>query len=433
MAYPGSLGATSDALNDFYNIGKYKPKPKPVVDPTTQSNSQIAALLDSIAQGPDYSGVNLDPYGAADATAQGQGYKDAKAWAEARIDAKLQPFKDSYKSDQELLNSQRKLSTDASNNFNAAFAGILTGGKSGAEGQAYAKEHFGGSYMGDIAAEDGMVMLGQLTRDFNARDWELKDKLDKVLAQRPDLVDQLYQDVVNTEVENSKNGIAMADSSWDHRLKAATLITNILQKQEAEKGRTDRNNADNLTKVITAAKQSGMTIRSGKNGAIWGIDAAGNATELVPGQATPAKQKIETVTLANGQKQKVVNGSPVGKPYGPAKTTKATAKDLSKVKATARSDAITLGRSYWTQKGGHPDMATAANTLWQAYGMAMVEAGVQPKSAALIIQQALKAASGGQWRWNPNSPLGKRIIAGTYTEPPVIVGGGPGGNPFMGG
>ncbi len=77
---------------------------------------------------------------------------------------------------------------------------------------------------------------------------------------------------------------------------------------------------------------------------------------------------------------------------------------------------ITLLRSYFNTKGGHPDVNSAAAIMWGAYGTQLLDAGINRTLAGQIIHDALRAASGGVWRWDPTTPMADKILHG-YVPP----------------
>lgn len=410
-------GSSFAVANAIQTAGRRKPPAAPSAPAVGSPGWLMSAPSQAVAAWmttlhPDYSGVKpVDPAAAA-------------SYAQQQTDAYMKPYLDQRATEQARLDEQRRLSLDAGTNFYKALADVITGGQSGEAGQQYALKTFGGSFLAELQTVEGQKMFQNVTRDFNAQDQALADRYAQILDKRPDIYQQLYSDFVSQEQANQKAGISLADSNYEHRMKAAALILTNTQKREA-----------NLAKAL-GGSGSQYTYRTLANGQLAVIDNATGKQVGTIGDARATKPTKRSTSWQTVNGQRVLVDDQTGqviKTAGKAGT--GGTADKTKVVASNRKDAISLGRSLWTQKGGHPDVNSAAAALWASYGQAMVDAGVAPASAARAIQQALRTASGGVWRWDPTTPLALRIISGTYTPPyhSSTVGTATSGNPFTGG
>lgn len=273
---------------------------------------------------PDYSGVVQDPTKMASAAAD-YAKQGAAAW--------LAPQEDAYASQQNVSLSQRKLATDAATNFTQALSSILTGGLEGQEGRDYALKTFGGSYLGEVQAVQGQKMFIDITRDFNQNDFQLLQKIDAARQQQPDIYNKLYADFYGQEIDNQKQGIALADSTYDHRMKAAALL--IASRQHTEDQNAKAANQKPDVRNFSDGTSRQLNPRTG----MWEVvsvkaptpvklsytkDAAGNLVALNPTTGvsaivnppgwtlkppkTPAQTKVTVKTDKAGHPYTIVNG-----------------------------------------------------------------------------------------------------------------------------
>lgn len=133
--------------------------------------------------------------------------------------------------------ARQKASGEAATNFSKAFADILTGGKSGAEGEQYSLENFGGSYLAGIAARMGQQLISQQTDYFNEQDFKLAGQLADIMDSIPDEADKIYSDLVKSEQDRVDQGMSIADA--DYKTKIAALgawIKNTRDNLKAQNG-----------------------------------------------------------------------------------------------------------------------------------------------------------------------------------------------------
>jgi hypothetical protein len=147
-----------DDVNRYYKLGRYapqpasKPKPKPTSKPA--ASSPLQDLIAELSRGPVE--------------------RSDSEWA-SLLDPRVKPFTDAI--DASTLNQrarseyQFERSAMANKDMGAAFLGILTGGKTGADAEAYSKSEFGGSYLGGQAMEIAAQNLRSLTSEWDDREW----------------------------------------------------------------------------------------------------------------------------------------------------------------------------------------------------------------------------------------------------------------------
>jgi len=180
--------------------------------------------------------------------------KAAASYANAGAEKTLAPVLSEYKQQWTDLAAREQVSLEASTAFTKALSDILTGGQSGEAGRDYALKTFGGSFLGEIQTAEGLKMFVNLSREFDAQDAAIVANMNAAIAKRPDIYKSLYDDFVQQETANQKLGIALADSAYDHRMKAVALILSTRQKQEAAAAKTTRG------QVIYAGDGSSMLV-----------------------------------------------------------------------------------------------------------------------------------------------------------------------------
>jgi IS5 family transposase len=174
------------AWNDYYGIGsKPKPKPKPAAKPAVKAVSPLQKLLNELSQGPIQR-------------------SDAQ-WASV-LDPRVKPFTDAI--DAATLNNRARSefqfenAARANKDQGAAFLGILTGGKTGAEAEAYSKENFGGSYLGGQAMEIAAQTLRGLTADWDEREWAISGDYLKAMQEIPGIREELRASIEKDDVDD---------------------------------------------------------------------------------------------------------------------------------------------------------------------------------------------------------------------------------------
>jgi cell wall-associated NlpC family hydrolase len=197
------------------------------------SNDWATQLATMTASGPDYSGVAThtgDPYAK---TGDYAGmWTDAQAQADAKIAAARAPIDEQ----RTQLAADQKLSLDAQTNFTKAMTNILTGGLDGQAGRDYALKTFGGSFLGEIEFVKDNAVFQSIAHDFTEEDFKLLGKISEITAQRPDIADQLYNDVVKHEEDLQAQGMKTAEDTWSNRLKAASVMLTQAKYNEGSGG-----------------------------------------------------------------------------------------------------------------------------------------------------------------------------------------------------
>lgn len=321
---------------------------------------------------PDYSGIEPVDFDKLAASAQ------------TKTDAYFAPVLAQRDSDRAYLGDQRKLSQDATTNFNKALAGILTGGLEGQAGRDYAFKTFGGSYVGEIQTVEGQRMFNEVTRGFQQAEWALLDKYDKILDTRPDIYEKLMDDLVAGEQKRVEQGIEWADTAFDHRFKAALAIWQENKRQTAnqDKATTAKPNVRNFSDGTTRQ----LNPETGK----WDVITS-EATSAAKPRVFQTAAGIFAIDEATGQ---VVWEKKTGK----AKTAKTTTQvveqpDGSKVlinKATGKQIAVVAPAD--SQSGSSASPSTVSNTVKRA-----TDAG----------EAALTKVTDAVWKKMPGSNAGQ--------------------------
>ncbi len=202
---------------------KKPPKKVGAFDPyqSTDIDSIVNYLAQLQASGPDYRGITPPP----SSEALQQEALTQSAW-------QLMPAQLQYERQQMQSRSGRETSQQAATAFTQALSEILQGGKTGDEGMAYAKENYGGSYLGVIAAQMGADLFRQITHDFDRQDFELADKLGTVMAQQPEIMQKVYDSLVETEQARVKGQMQDAETDYKNRVQALGFRIGELRKSE---------------------------------------------------------------------------------------------------------------------------------------------------------------------------------------------------------
>lgn len=166
------------------------------------------AYLRTAGQGPDYSGIAPVNYG------------ELRSEAGRTATSLFQPGIDALQSERGYQNARRDVSNKAATNFAAALAGIFTGGKPGAEGEAYSLENFGGSYLAGVAAMMGQQLMGTIANTFNEQDFQLANKLSDLMDRYPEEAENIYADLVKGEQDRVAQGMSIADADYKTQLAA---------------------------------------------------------------------------------------------------------------------------------------------------------------------------------------------------------------------
>jgi hypothetical protein len=181
-----------------------KPKkttPKPTsTPPAGVAFDPMDSLLQSILQGPDFSGIpEYTP-------------EQIDEMASSTVAKYLKPYEDmqaqAYRRSQDMFT----IGSEQATNFSKAMASILQGGLTGEAGMQYAHDNFGGSYLGAMAAQQGAQIILQLTNDWQERDFEIGDKYAEILGKRPELEEEVRQNLLKGVSE--QRDAVMDDYKW---------------------------------------------------------------------------------------------------------------------------------------------------------------------------------------------------------------------------
>lgn len=212
MAYlpghaPTSLG---------YTPPPKKKKPKPPTKPTGSfdpSNSLGGYTPKEIASmTPDQ--IAMVQFGLRMQGAPEPDFEKLRAIAQSQVAGAYEAPQQAIGDEREWLRGNYDLSTQAATNFSKAFADILTGGKSGAEGEQYSLENFGGSYLAGIAARMGQQLISQQTSYFNEEDRKLKDQLADIMEAMPEEAEKIYSDLVENTQDILSAGYKEQLAAW---------------------------------------------------------------------------------------------------------------------------------------------------------------------------------------------------------------------------
>ncbi len=184
--------------------------------------AQLYAYQASVlSRGPDYSGIP--------STINFQGLQaSAQKQATDRVNEQAAPY-------QKLRNdlaARAQQSGSAAQAFTQAFTTIAGGGNKNIDdpaAQQYSLEHFGGSYIGGMAASLGTQLAGNLAATFSDQDFKYASQMADILSQRPDLADKIYSNAVNDAITQIKAGRSIAD--MDQKNKIAAIAAAIKAKQ----------------------------------------------------------------------------------------------------------------------------------------------------------------------------------------------------------
>jgi len=205
--------------------GAWRPPPPPKPPGPNLPPSYLQQYLDTLLTGPDYSDVRAPDWDAISQMAQHQ--------AEASF-VPIQQFTEAERARQGAL---KETSTTAASNFSQAMAEILTGGQgSEEERMAYAKEHFGGSYMGAIASQMGQELIARITHDFTQRDFELGVQLGEAMSKFPEIKSQILSEIVAAESDRYERQIDVAEEEFETRLKRMAALYELEKESQETAG-----------------------------------------------------------------------------------------------------------------------------------------------------------------------------------------------------
>jgi hypothetical protein len=248
-----------DDVNRFYGLGRSAPKPPPPKPrPKPAGSSPLQDLINQLSRGP----VERS---------------DAE-WA-SLLDPRVKPFTDAI--DASTLNQrarseyQFERSALANKDMGAAFLGVLTGGKPGAEGEAYSKQEFGGSYLGGQAMEIAAQNLRALTSEWDDREWEISGEYLKAMQQVPAIREELRASIEKDDLDDYERKFKVGTLLLDETYRQAQLAEEKRQFG-AELGFEKQKYADQKKAAAQAAKQE------------YGLDLYGEQTDRI--EATTGAQ-----------------------------------------------------------------------------------------------------------------------------------------------
>jgi hypothetical protein len=264
-----------EAWNNYYGIGSQpKPKPKPAV--AARPVSPLQKLLNELSSGPVQ--------------------RTDQQWSEM-LDPRVKPFTDAI--DASTLNARARSefqfenAARANKDQGSAFLSILTGGKTGAEAEAYSKENFGGSYLGGQAMEMATQQLRGLTADWDEREWEISGEYLKAMQQVPGIREELRASIEKDDVDDYTRKFQYATLLLDETYRQSQLaeekrqfgVTDAFEKQKY---------ADQKKAAAQAAKQQ------------YGIDLYGEQTDRINAQtsAINAATRQEQLALNRAKEQR---------------------------------------------------------------------------------------------------------------------------------
>jgi hypothetical protein len=264
-----------EAWNNYYGIGSQpKPKPKPAV--AARPVSPLQKLLNELSSGPVQ--------------------RTDQQWSEM-LDPRVKPFTDAI--DASTLNARARSefqfenAARANKDQGSAFLSILTGGKTGAEAEAYSKENFGGSYLGGQAMEMATQQLRGLTADWDEREWEISGEYLKAMQQVPGIREELRASIEKDDVDDYTRKFQYATLLLDETYRQAQLSEEKRQfnTQFSEEKRL------NAEKMQMAAQELGIdSYQAGTdriNAGTSAKNAALRAAELDLKRAREARSKVK--------------------------------------------------------------------------------------------------------------------------------------------
>jgi hypothetical protein len=174
------------AWNKAYKLGKFAPQPAQKPRPAAgRPMSPMEKLMAELAAGPRE--------------------RSEQEWA-SELDPRVKPFTDAI--DASTLNArarsefQYENASRANKDMGSAFLGILTGGKTGAEAEAYSKSEFGGSYLGGQAMEMAAQNLRVLTSDWDEREWAISGDYLKAMQEIPGIREELRASIEKDDLDD---------------------------------------------------------------------------------------------------------------------------------------------------------------------------------------------------------------------------------------
>ncbi len=184
----------------------------------------------------------------------------------------IAPYKDELaKLEQRTLDNQR-VSQGAAKAFTQALTEMLMGGKTGQEGMDYAKENYGGSYLGAIAGQMGNQLFGQITAGFTEQLNDITDRLSELISKSPEIENDIYDQISKAAFDEQGNAIKMAELDVQTKVKAAAVIL--------KQANDDRKALTALAKTLGGGSGGTNKIVTTKDGVFMIDPATGTTTQL---------------------------------------------------------------------------------------------------------------------------------------------------------
>jgi hypothetical protein len=255
--------------NKAYKLGKYAPQPaqKPR-SPAGRPMSPMEKLMAELAAGPRE--------------------RSEQEWA-SELDPRVKPFTDAI--DASTLNARARSefqfenASRANKDMGSAFLGILTGGKTGAEAEAYSKSEFGGSYLGGQAMEMATQNLRVLTSDWDEREWAISGDYLKAMQEIPGIREELRASIEKDDLDDYTRKFQYTTLLLDETYRQSQLaeekrqfgVTDAFEKQKY---------ADQKKAAAQAAKQQ------------YGIDLYGEQTDRINAGTRAAQVELNAAREA---------------------------------------------------------------------------------------------------------------------------------------
>jgi hypothetical protein len=205
----------------------------------------------------------------------------------------------------------------ANQGLSEGFLKILTGGKTGAEAEQYAKEQFGGQYLPAQAMSIAADHLRDLTHDFDENDWTITGKYMELMAEVPAVREELRAKIETQDQNDHKTKVETAslllDETWrmynENRKIFEYGETKSFEREKYERGLAAAREKlgldvyDKQTDRIKAGTSATNAATSAKNAQIRNAELA---LKKANQQYTKAKDKItqrnaqENINIAKG-------------------------------------------------------------------------------------------------------------------------------------
>jgi hypothetical protein len=362
--------------------GGYIPKPKPVkkvgaFDPYSALQRQIDMITEIASKGPDLSGLDEE--------------------AHKRAISAFAPVQAQYQGLRDDLGRNKANNQQAATAFMEAMVGILQGGKTGQEGMDFAKQNYGGSYLGAIAASMGKELWQSITHDFDAQDFKLVQDLGEVMAKQPEYEQEIYNDLIKSTTD-----------SFENRLKY--LSWNVTQqiKVQGDRSQDESRRRKDLTAFIKATNSGQITpYQQAQIDNMMADNARQDAAAAEP----------DPNVYVDGQGRSVPKGYRYNAKGELVRISTSTPK--SQLPAVRR-EALAAAKTLWKPAKGEvrPNYFEAVQLLFDNFGRQLVEAGVRRSTVNKMIADVLRLASNGRWQAFPSTvnPSAPNATGGAWTE-----------------